>query len=250
LLLYLKIAERTFTVVKLIHQVRSKSFSYMLALMYGFPLIAGLSPDAVFGKSVKRSIKNTPEHTPSSAPEACSGENGGVNEWLLKERVVMISGEIQPEMAETVILHLLYLNAQAPDKEIYVYINSGGGDIRSGMAIYDVMRAIQSDVVTVSLGEASSMASILLAGGTKGKRLALPNARIMIHQPLTGRYGQASDVAIAAKEILYQRNTLNRLLADFTGQSLKRIELDTDRDFFMSAQEARSYAVEKKGEVR
>jgi ATP-dependent Clp protease protease subunit len=146
-------------------------------------------------------------------------------------------------MAESVVSQLLYLDSQAPEKDIYLYINSGGGGINAGLAIYDTMRSLRSQVVTVSLGEASSMASFLLAGGTKGKRLALPNSRIMIHQPLGGANGQASDLAIVAKEILYLRSLLNRLLAEFTGQPLKRIEADTDRDFYMSAEEAKAYGI-------
>ena len=146
-------------------------------------------------------------------------------------------------MAEHVVSQLLYLDSQAPGKDIYLYITSGGGDIKPGLAIYDTMRALRSNVVTVSLGEASSMASFLLAGGTRGKRLALPNSRIMIHQPLGGTWGQASEIAIAAKEILYLRSLLNRLLAEFTGQPLKRIEVDSDRDFFMSAEQAKAYGI-------
>lgn len=146
-------------------------------------------------------------------------------------------------MAEHIVSRLLYLDSQAPGKDIYLYINSSGGEIEAGLAIYDTMRSLRSNIVTVSLGEASSMASILLAGGTKGKRLALPNARIMIHQPFTGVQGLASDIAIEAKEILYLRGVLNRLLAESTGQPLKRIEVDTDRDFYLSAEQAKAYGL-------
>ncbi len=169
--------------------------------------------------------------------------NTDVSEWLLNERVIVLSKEIDEDVAESVIPQLLYLDRKAPGKDIYLYINSPGGDITSGMAIYDAMRSLKSDVVTVSIGEASSMASILLAGGTKGKRFALPNSRIMIHQPWGGVDGQATDVAIEAKEILYQKKQLNRLLADFTGQPLQRIDVDTDRNFYMSAQEAKVYGI-------
>lgn len=175
--------------------------------------------------------------------EGDRGANRSVDEWISSERIIFVTGEIAPEMAEHIISQLLYLDSQAPEKDIYLYINSVGGDITAGLAIYDTMRSLRSPVVTVSLGEASSMASFLLAGGTKGKRLALPNTRIMIHQPLGGIWGQASEVAIAAKEILYLRSVLNRLLAEFTGQPLKRIEVDTDRDFFMSAEEAKAYGI-------
>lgn len=170
--------------------------------------------------------------------------NVGVDEWLLKERIVALSGEVTYDSAERVVTQLLFLDAKAPGTDIYLYINSSGGDITSGLAIYDVMRSLRSNVVTVSLGESSSMASLLLAGGTRGKRLALPSSRIMIHQPLSyGVSGQASDIEISAKEILYARTILNRLLAELTGQPLKRIVVDTDRDFFMSAQEAKDYGI-------
>lgn len=229
-----------------VHPVTSRLYSLLLSGISIAALVAICEPAIALGKSVRKPVGNAPGNTPelSSPSESCRDDNGGMSEWLLRERVVMISGEIEPEMAENVILQLLYLNAQAPTKDIYVYINSPGGEISAGMAIYDVMRSLRADVVTVSLGEASSMATFLLAGGTKGKRLALQNSRIMIHQPLNwGVQGQASDIAIAAKEILYHRGNLNRMLADFTGQSLKRIETDSDRDFFMSAQEARSYGI-------
>lgn len=169
--------------------------------------------------------------------------SGDISEWLLNERVIVLSKEIDDELAEVIIPQLLYLDHKAPGKDIYLYINSPGGDITSGMAIYDAMRSLKSDVVTVSVGQSSSMASILLAGGTKGKRLALPSARIMIHQPLGGTWGQATAVEIEVKELLYFKKRLNALLADFTGQSLKRIELDTERDFYMSAQEAKAYGL-------
>ncbi|MGQ9869479.1 ATP-dependent Clp protease proteolytic subunit [Leptodesmis sp.] len=130
---------------------------------------------------------------------------------------------------------MLYLDRKSPGKDIYLYINSSGGDITAGLAIYDTIRSLQSDVVTVGLGEASSMASILLASGTKGKRVASPHTRIMIHQPWSGVTERASDIAIEAKEILYLRSLLNRLLSEMTGQPLKRIEVDTDRDFYMFA---------------
>ncbi|MBW4469740.1 MAG: ATP-dependent Clp protease proteolytic subunit [Stenomitos rutilans HA7619-LM2] len=169
--------------------------------------------------------------------------NSNISEWLLNERVIVLSKEIDAELAEAVIPQLLYLDRKAPGKDIYVYINSPGGEITSGMAIYDTMRSLKSDVVTVSIGEASSMASILLAGGTKGKRLALPNSRIMIHQPLGGAGGQATEAEIEIKELLYQKKQLTQLLSQNTGQSLKRIATDTDRNFYMSAQEAKAYGI-------
>lgn len=167
----------------------------------------------------------------------------GLSEWLDQERVVFITGEIDPNLAELVISRMLYLDHKASGKPIYLYINSPGGDITAGLAIYDAIRSLQSEVVTVGLGEVSSMASLLLASGTKGKRVALPSTRIMIHQPWSGVTGQASDIAIEAKEILYHRSVLNRMLSELTGQPLKRIEVDTDRDFYMSAQEAKAYGI-------
>ncbi|HIK13752.1 MAG TPA: ATP-dependent Clp protease proteolytic subunit [Leptolyngbyaceae cyanobacterium M33_DOE_097] len=166
----------------------------------------------------------------------------GVESWLLQQRVIFISGEIEPGLAETVIAQLLYLDAQSA-ADIYLYINSSGGEIPSGLAIFDTMRSLKSEIVTVGIGEASSMASILLAAGTKGKRMALPHARIMIHQPLSGVIGQATEIEIMAREMLYLKGLINRLLAELTGQSLQRVEADSDRDFFMSAQEAKAYGL-------
>lgn len=168
----------------------------------------------------------------------------GIAQWLLSKRIVLLTGEITPELAEKVVSQLIFLDAKAPGKDIYLYINSEGGYIQPGLAIYDTIKSLKSDVVTVSVGECSSMAAVLLASGTKGKRFALPNSRIMIHQPLGyGVEGPASDIAIAAKEILYLKSLLNSLLAQLTGQPIKKIEVDTDRNFFMSAQEAKVYGI-------
>ncbi|MGA9379992.1 MAG: ATP-dependent Clp protease proteolytic subunit [Phormidium sp.] len=166
-----------------------------------------------------------------------------IAQWLLSKRIILLTGEITPELAERVVSQLIFLDAKAPGKDIYLYINSEGGDIQPGLAIYDTIKSLKSDVVTVSLGESSSMAAMLLASGTKGKRFAMPNSRIMIHQPTGGAGGQASEIAIAAKEILHSRTLLNSLLAQLTGQPIKKIEVDTDRDFFMSAQEAKVYGI-------
>ncbi len=204
-----------------------------------------LSSEIAFGKNLKRS---PPRLNQTEAPKAVTSASDrkpstSIGEWLSDERIVFVSGEIAADMAENIIAQLLFLDAQAPGKDIYLYINSSGGDITAGLAMYDTMRSLRSNVVTVSLGEASSMASLLLAGGTKGKRFALPNSRIMIHQPLGGTWGQASEIAIAAKEILYLRSVLNRLLAESTGQPLKRIEVDSDRDFYLSAEQAKAYGI-------
>jgi ATP-dependent Clp protease protease subunit len=162
---------------------------------------------------------------------------------LLMDRIIFIGGEINDVVANMVVAQLLFLEADAPDKEIHMYINSPGGVVTAGMAIYDTMRYIKSDVCTYCVGQASSMGAFLLAGGTKGKRFSMPNARIMLHQPLGGFSGQATDMEIHAKEILKLREKLNRMLAENTGKDVKHITKDTDRDFFMTAQEALDYGV-------
>ncbi len=162
---------------------------------------------------------------------------------LLKDRVVILSGEIDDMMASSIIAQLLFLEAEDPQKDIFVYVNSPGGVITSGLSIYDTMNYIKPDISTICIGQAASMGAFLLSSGTKGKRYALPNARIMIHQPLGGARGQASDIEIQAKEILYLKNELNKILAKNTGQNIKKIQSDTDRDFFMSAKEAKDYGI-------
>jgi ATP-dependent Clp protease protease subunit len=162
---------------------------------------------------------------------------------LLKERIVFINGEINDAMSSLIIAQLLFLEAEDPDKDVNVYINSPGGVITAGLAIFDTMTYIKPDIVTICVGQAASMSAVLLAAGKKGKRLALPNARVMIHQPLGGAQGQASDIEIHAKEILYLRENLNKILSKATGQTLKRVQADTERDFFMSAEEAKNYGI-------
>ena len=162
---------------------------------------------------------------------------------LLKDRVVILSGEIDDMMASSIIAQMLFLEAEDPQKDIFVYVNSPGGVITSGLSIYDTMNYIKPDISTICIGQAASMGAFLLSSGTKGKRYALPNARIMIHQPLGGARGQASDIEIQAKEILYQKSELNKILAKNTGQNIKKIQSDTDRDFFMSAKEAKDYGI-------
>ncbi|WP_292663044.1 ATP-dependent Clp endopeptidase proteolytic subunit ClpP [Nitratifractor sp.] len=162
---------------------------------------------------------------------------------LLKDRIIMLSGEINDAVASTIVAQLLFLEAQDPDKDIYFYINSPGGVITSGFSIYDTMNYIKPDIVTICIGQAASMGAFLLACGSEGKRYALPSARIMIHQPLGGAQGQASDIAIQAQEILRLKTYLNKILAEKTGKSVKKIEKDTERDFFMSAQEAAEYGL-------
>ncbi|WP_298719140.1 ATP-dependent Clp endopeptidase proteolytic subunit ClpP [Oceanisphaera sediminis] len=162
---------------------------------------------------------------------------------LLKERVIFLTGQVEDHMANLICAQLLFLESENPEKDIYLYINSPGGSVTAGMSIYDTMQFIKPNVSTVCMGQAASMGAFLLAGGAAGKRFALPNSRVMIHQPLGGFQGQASDIQIHAKEILYIKEKLNRLLAEHTGQELSIIERDTDRDNFMSAEQAKEYGL-------
>lgn len=162
---------------------------------------------------------------------------------LLKERVIFLVGPVDDHVANVVIAQLLFLEAENPEKDISLYINSPGGVVTAGLAIYDTMRFIKPDVSTICVGQACSMGSFLLAAGAKGKRYILPNSRVMIHQPSGGTQGQASDIAIQAKEILYLRERLNAALAENTGQAIEKIALDVERDYFMSAEDAKAYGV-------
>jgi ATP-dependent Clp protease protease subunit len=162
---------------------------------------------------------------------------------LLKERVVFLVGPVNDATANLIVAQLLFLESENPDKDIYFYINSPGGSVSAGLAIYDTMQFIKPDVSTLCIGQAASMGAFLLTAGAKGKRYCLPNSRVMIHQPLGGFQGQASDIEIHAKEILYLKDKLNGMLAKHTGQSLETIERDTDRDNFMSADEAVNYGL-------
>ncbi|EAH7493198.1 ATP-dependent Clp endopeptidase proteolytic subunit ClpP [Campylobacter coli] len=162
---------------------------------------------------------------------------------LLKDRIIMLSGEIHDELAASIVAQFLFLEAEDPQKDIYLYINSPGGVITSGFSIYDTMNYIKPDVCTICIGQAASMGAFLLSCGTEGKRFALPNSRIMIHQPLGGARGQATDIEIQAKEILRLKAILNDILAKNTKQKVAKIVKDTERDFFMSAQEAKEYGL-------
>lgn len=162
---------------------------------------------------------------------------------LLKERVIFLVGEVNDQTANLVVAQLLFLESENPDKDIHLYINSPGGSVTAGMSIYDTMQFIKPDVSTICIGQAASMGAFLLTAGTKGKRYCLPNSRVMIHQPLGGFQGQASDIAIHAQEILKIKGRLNDLLAYHSGQPLEQIEKDTDRDNFMSAVDAQSYGL-------
>ena len=162
---------------------------------------------------------------------------------LLKENVIFMVGQVEDHMANLIVAQMLFLEAENPEKDIFLYINSPGGSVTAGMAIYDTMNFIKPDVSTVCIGQAASMGAFLLSAGAKGKRYCLPNARVMIHQPLGGFQGQASDFEIHAKEILYIKEKLNRLMAEHTGQSLKKVSGDTDRDNFLSAESAVEYGL-------
>jgi ATP-dependent Clp protease protease subunit len=174
---------------------------------------------------------------------------------LLKERVIFVVGPVEDHMANLVVAQLLFLESENPDKDIHLYINSPGGVVTSGLSIYDTMQFIKPDVSTICVGQAASMGAVLLAGGAKGKRFCLPHSRMMIHQPLGGFQGQASDIDIHAKEILQVRERLNQILAKHTGQSMERVGQDTDRDRFMSGPDAVAYGLidsvlERRGETR
>ncbi|WP_077074970.1 ATP-dependent Clp endopeptidase proteolytic subunit ClpP [Aedoeadaptatus urinae] len=162
---------------------------------------------------------------------------------LLKDRIIFLTGEINDQVADLVVAQLLFLESEDPDKDIQIYINSPGGSVSAGFAIYDTMQYIKPHVSTICMGLAASMGAFLLLAGEKGKRYALPNADIMIHQPLGGAQGQASDIQIHAEKIIKTRKQLNAIIAERTGQTLKKIQKDTDRDFFMSAEEAKAYGI-------
>jgi len=162
---------------------------------------------------------------------------------LLKDRIIFLGSAVNDDIANLLIAQLLFLESDDPDKDINFYINSPGGVVTSGLAVYDTMQYIKPDIATVCIGQAASMGALLLAAGANGKRYSLPNSRILIHQPMGGSQGQASDIAIQAKEILRMRDTLNRVLAFHTGNDLEKIQEDTDRDFFMSGEEAKDYGI-------
>ncbi|NJK65774.1 MAG: ATP-dependent Clp protease proteolytic subunit [Microcoleus sp. CSU_2_2] len=184
-------------------------------------------------------IPSVPYRLPGSGYEQWIG----IYERLFRERIIFLSEEVDDGIANAIVAYLLYLDSEDQSKPIYLYINSPGGSITAGMAIYDTMQHIKSEVVTICVGLAASMGSFLLAAGTKGKRVALPHSRIMIHQPSGGTRGQATDIEIEAREIIRTRHQLNQIYADRTGQTLAKIEKDMDRDYFMSADEAKEYGL-------
>ena len=193
-------------------------------------------------------VSQHPQSAPGVLPTVVEQSGRGdrafdIYSRLLRERIIFLGTGVDDQVADALVAQLLFLEAEDPEKDIQIYINSPGGSVTAGLAIYDTMQQVAPDVVTICYGLAASMGAFLLSGGSKGKRLALPNARIMIHQPLGGAQGQAVDIEIQAKEILFLKQTLNGLLADHTGQSLDKIAEDTDRDNFMSPAEAVDYGL-------
>ncbi len=181
---------------------------------------------------------------PTVIEQTHRGERGwDIFSRLLKERIIFLGTAIDDQIANVVVAQLLFLESEDPEKDIMLYINSPGGHVTAGLAIYDTMQHVRCDVATICMGQASSMGSFLLTAGAKGKRSALPNARIMIHQPLAGFQGQATEIEIHARELLKTRENLNRLLAHHTGQPIEKIRLDTERDYFMSSEEAKGYGL-------
>jgi ATP-dependent Clp protease, protease subunit len=207
------------------------------------------SVDAILSTDMSNAAANSGQTPPKAVvpmvvEQSSRGERAfDIYSRLLRERIIFLGTAIDDTVADSIVAQLLFLEADDPEKDIQLYINSPGGSIYAGMAIFDTMQQIRPNVVTICYGLAASMGAFLLSAGEKGKRLSLPSSRIMIHQPLGGAQGQAVDIEIQAKEILYHKRTLNELLADHTGQPLERIETDTERDFFMSAEEAKEYGL-------
>jgi len=207
-------------------------------------LINALQPHPIVNRWQGSGPVSAPGILPTVVEQSGRGERAfDIYSRLLRERIIFLGTEINDGVADSLVAQLLFLEAEDPEKDIQIYINSPGGSVTSGLAIYDTMQQVAPDVVTICYGLAASMGAFLLSGGTKGKRLALPNARIMIHQPLGGAQGQAVDIEIQAKEILFLKETLNGLMAEHTGQPLGKITEDTDRDYFLSPAEAVEYGL-------
>ncbi|WP_398326398.1 ATP-dependent Clp endopeptidase proteolytic subunit ClpP [Vulcanococcus sp.] len=204
----------------------------------------GTRPEATIAMGSATAPMAAPGVLPTVVEQSGRGERAfDIYSRLLRERIIFLGTGIDDQVADALVAQLLFLEAEDPEKDIQIYINSPGGSVTAGLAIYDTMQQVSPDVVTICYGLAASMGAFLLSGGTKGKRLALPNARIMIHQPLGGAQGQAVDIEIQAKEILYLKDTLNGLMAEHTGQPLEKIAEDTDRDYFLSPAEAVQYGL-------
>jgi ATP-dependent Clp protease protease subunit len=204
----------------------------------------GTRPEATIAMGSATAPVAAPGVLPTVVEQSGRGERAfDIYSRLLRERIIFLGTGIDDQVADALVAQLLFLEAEDPEKDIQIYINSPGGSVTAGLAIYDTMQQVAPDVVTICYGLAASMGAFLLSGGTKGKRLALPSARIMIHQPLGGAQGQAVDIEIQAKEILYLKDTLNGLMAEHTGQPLEKIAEDTDRDYFLSPAEAVQYGL-------
>jgi len=204
----------------------------------------GTRPEATIAMGSATAPVAAPGVLPTVVEQSGRGERAfDIYSRLLRERIIFLGTGIDDQVADALVAQLLFLEAEDPEKDIQIYINSPGGSVTAGLAIYDTMQQVSPDVVTICYGLAASMGAFLLSGGAKGKRLALPNARIMIHQPLGGAQGQAVDIEIQAKEILYLKDTLNGLMAEHTGQPLEKIAEDTDRDYFLSPAEAVQYGL-------
>ncbi|MEL6453994.1 MAG: ATP-dependent Clp endopeptidase proteolytic subunit ClpP [Cyanobacteria bacterium J06623_5] len=213
-------------------------------LGHGVGHAGGFPGDLHWGKHLTAEATPTWGMLPMVVEQSGRGERAfDIYSRLLRERIVFLGTPVMDEVADSIVAQLLFLDAEDPEKDVQLYINSPGGSVTAGMAIYDTMQQIRPDVVTICFGLAASMGAFLLSGGAKGKRMSLPSARIMIHQPSGGAQGQSADIEIQAREILYLKRRLNEMLASHTGQDLARIEEDTERDFFMSAEEAKEYGL-------
>lgn len=220
----------------------TSNYRYQLSRSHGYA--GGLHGDLYWGKYIAAETVPTRNMLPMVVEQSGRGERAfDIYSRLLRERIVFLGTPVMDEVADSIVAQLLFLDAEDPEKDVQLYINSPGGSVTAGMAIYDTMQQIRPDVVTICFGLAASMGAFLLSGGAKGKRMSLPSARIMIHQPSGGAQGQSADIEIQAREILYLKRRLNEMLAGHTGQDLARIEADTERDFFMSAEEAKEYGL-------
>jgi len=208
-------------------------------------LIQSIKHHQLFNIAESKSSKNSLKYSlPTVIEQSGRGERAfDIYSRLLRERIIFLGTEVNDQVSDSLVAQLLFLEAEDPSKDIQIYINSPGGSVTAGLAIYDTMQQISPDIVTICFGVAASMGAFLLSGGTKGKRLALPNSRIMIHQPLGGAQGQAVEIEIQAKEILFLKETLNKLLSEHTGQPLEKIVEDTERDYFLSPDEAVNYGL-------
>ncbi len=208
-------------------------------------MIQSIKHHQIFNISESKLSKNSAKGAlPTVIEQSGRGERAfDIYSRLLRERIIFLGTEVNDQVSDSLVAQLLFLEAEDPSKDIQIYINSPGGSVTAGLAIYDTMQQISPDIVTICFGVAASMGAFLLSGGTKGKRLALPNSRIMIHQPLGGAQGQAVEIEIQAKEILFLKETLNKLLSEHTGQPLEKIVEDTERDYFLSPSEAVNYGL-------